>query len=177
MTKAEFVNFTAAMRTYYPRENIFPNQQAVELWFLQLQDIPKDVLTLALNAWVATNKWSPSIADLREKAAEITTKQIDDWGDGWEQLQKAIRYYGRYREAEALATMDEVTRQTVQRMGFVELCNSENVTADRANFRQIYQAITERRKKESQIPVNVLALIEQARNGGLTDGRKQIAEN
>lgn len=175
MTRAEFINFTAAIKTYFPRESLFPNPQSVELWFRQLEDIPANVLELALSAWVSTNKWSPSIADLREKAIEITNQNADDWGDGWEQVQKAIRFYGRYREAEALATMDEITRQTVSRMGFIALCNSENVIADRANFRQIYQTIAERRKKESLIPANVMKLIEQAKDGGVQDGQKRLA--
>lgn len=176
MTKAEFITFAAAMRTYYPRENIFPNQQAIELWFAQLADIPKNVLDLALSSWVATQKWSPSIADLREKAAEIEGKTPGDWSDGWDKVQKAIKYFGRYRQAEALESMDEITRQTVSRMGFIELCNSENVAADRANFRTIYQSIAERKKRENQIPVEVMALIEQVK-GGSIDGRKQIQGN
>ena len=39
--KKEFGMFTAALKTYYPREDkLLPNQEAMELWYRQLQDIP-----------------------------------------------------------------------------------------------------------------------------------------
>ena len=71
MNAKEFGNFAAALRTYYSRENILPNQQAMELWFRQLQDIPYEAAEAILSKWVATNKWSPSIADIRDGMAEI----------------------------------------------------------------------------------------------------------
>lgn len=170
MKKKDFAIFAACLKTFYPKEKLFETEQAVELWFQQLKDIDINVLKLALSTWVATEKWSPTIADLREKAAEIEGQTPADWSNGWDNVQKAIRYYGRYRQAEALESMDEITRQTVSRMGFIELCNSENVAADRANFRTIYQSIAERKKRENQIPVEVMALIEQVK-GGTIHGR------
>ena len=96
MTKQEFAQFVMALKTYYPRETLLPNNQAVELWFRQLSDIPYNVAEIALNQWVATNKWSPSIADIREAANGIQNDEKFDWGEGWEQVQHAIRYYGYY---------------------------------------------------------------------------------
>ena len=43
MNKKEFATFTMALKTYYPRENLLPNEQAREVWFSQLQDIPFEV--------------------------------------------------------------------------------------------------------------------------------------
>lgn len=48
MTKREFGLFAAAIRTYYPRENILPNEQAHDLWFRQLQDAMGGLGALAL---------------------------------------------------------------------------------------------------------------------------------
>ena len=33
MNKQEFSLFTMALKTYYPRENLLPNTQAMELWY------------------------------------------------------------------------------------------------------------------------------------------------
>ena len=71
MDKREFATFAAALKTYYPRENLLPNPQAMELWYRQLQDIPCQLAEMALNKWVATNKWPPSIAEIREQASAI----------------------------------------------------------------------------------------------------------
>lgn len=163
MDKREFALFAAALKTYYPRETLLPNNQAMELWFRQLQDIPYRIAEAALNKWVATNKWSPSIADIRELSAGIQHGELPDWGDAWEQVCKAIRKYGSYNQAEAMASLDELTRQCVQRLGYMQLCMSENAMADRANFRMIYEQLASRRKQETQLPGSLQKLIQSMR--------------
>ena len=161
-TKKEFAVFVAALKTYYSKEEkLLPNNQAVELWYNQLNDIPYNVLELALNKWVATNKWSPSIAEIRETAAEIVNGEQADWGEGWEQVLKAIRKHGSYDVAGALNSMDSITRQCVERIGFLEICRSENISVERANFRMLYEQLTERKKKSYQLPASLSQLIEQ----------------
>lgn len=170
MDKKEFSLFAMALRTYFPKENILPNQQAMELWFMQLKDIPYQAVEIALNKWVATNKWSPSISEIREAVAGICEGEIADWGEGWEQVLKAIRVYGMYRPEEALASMDEITRQVVKQIGFREICLSENVQNDRANFRMIYERLAERKKQEAQIPESVRLAIETVQGLPLLEG-------
>ncbi len=159
MDKKEFSIFASALRTYYPREKLLPNEQAMTLWYNQLQDIPYKVAEATLNKWVAIEKWSPSIADIRQLATELVNGATKDWGDGWEQVEKGIRRYGIYREAEALEDMDELTRQAVKRLGFKNLCLSDNMQADRANFRMIYEQLAERKEKEAQIPERLKLVI------------------
>jgi hypothetical protein len=84
---------------------------------------------------------------------------LPDWGNGWEQVENAIRYYGTYRASEALESFDEVTREVVKRLGFNNLCLSENVQADRANFRMIYEQLAQRKATNDQIPENLKQLI------------------
>lgn len=157
--KKEFSIFASALRTYYPREQLLPNNQAMELWYRQLQDIPYQVAEVSLNKWVATNKWSPSIADIREMAATVTSGDIPDWGEGWEQVLKAIRKYGMYQIKEAMDSFEPITRKCVERIGFQNICLSENISADRANFRMIYEQELHRKKMDAQLPVKLKQLI------------------
>ena len=153
MTKQEFSTFVMAMRTYYSKENILPNQQAMELWYQELQDIPFEVAQAGLRQWVATNKWSPSIAEIREMTSTVQHGELPDWGDGWEQVLKAIRKYGMYQIGEAMDSFDDITRQCVERLGFRNICMSENINQDRANFRMIYEQLQERKKKDNQLSI------------------------
>lgn len=156
MTKREFGLFAAAIRTYYPRENILPNEQAHDLWFRQLQDVPYPVAEAVLAKWVATNKWSPSIADIRDSMAEIQNGgPADDWGEAWDQAMTAIRRFGSYDEEGALASLPPLTRETVRRLGYKSLCWSENQVADRANFRQVYEILSKRKVETDKIPLPV----------------------
>ena len=163
MTKIEFAKIAAAIRAYYPQGNILPNEAAAELWFRQLEDIPYETAVVALNKWVAVNKWPPTIADIREAALEVSTDAIPDWSEAWERVLSAIRRYGPYRQAEAMESLDDMTRTVVRRLGFMTLCSSENIAADRANFRTIYQIMAERKRKEEQLPEALRAAIRSNR--------------
>lgn len=114
---------------------------------------------LTLNKWVATNKWSPSIADIREAATDLTQGEAKEWGDAWQEVLNAISKYGSYREIEALESLDDVTRQTVKRLGFKNICMSEEIQVDRANFRMIYENELQRQKQKAQLPPSVKSLI------------------
>lgn len=164
MDKKEFAMFSMALKTYYPREQLLPNEQAMELWYKQLQDIPFDIAELALNKWVAINKWSPSIADIRETATSIKLGNVPEWSEAWEKVINAIHRYGTYGAVEALESFDDLTRQAVKRLGFTNLCMSENIAVERANFRQIYENLVQRKLKDAQIPEQLTVLIDKASN-------------
>lgn len=159
MDKKEFSMFAMAIRTYYPKENILPNQQAMELWYRELQDIPYAVAEAGLRQWVSTNKWSPSIAEIREMTSTVQNGVIPDWGEGWEQVIMAVRRFGTYRIQEAMESFDPLTRKCVERLGFRNICMSENINHDRANFRMIYEQLAERQKKDSQLSLEMKELI------------------
>ena len=161
MNKKEFATFAMALKTYYPRENLLPNNQAMELWFRQLQDIPYEVAEAGLNKWVSLNKWSPAISDIREMAVSIATGETPDYGEAWEEVCRAIRKFGQYRVEEALESMSPIARQATERIGFRNICTSENISADRANFRMIYESLAEREKKDAQLPMALRQVISQ----------------
>lgn len=159
MNKQEFAVFASALRTYYPKEKLLPNEQAMALWFQQLQDIPFKVAEVTLNKWVATNKWSPSIADIREQATEMTQGSVKDWGEAWREVLNAVHAYGSYQQAEAMESLDELTRQAVKRIGYMSICMSENIATERANFRMVYEQLQQRQKQDAQLPPRLKALI------------------
>ena len=71
MDRKEFGQFAMALKTYFPRESLLPNTQAMELWYRQLEDIDYKHAEGALNRWVRESKWSPTIADIREMADKV----------------------------------------------------------------------------------------------------------
>ena len=172
MDKKQFAIFASALRTYYPKEKLLPNDQAMTLWYNQLQDIPYELAEVTLNKWVATNKWSPSIADIREQAADLMQGGGKDWGDAWQEVLRAIRLYGSYQEKEALESLDETTRKVVKRLGFRNLCFSEEIQVDRANFRMIYEQQQERDRQDAQLPPRLKSLIAQVTKPMLEGGEK-----
>ena len=171
MDKKQFATFAMALKTYYPRENLLPNQQAMELWFKQLQDIPYEVAEIGLNKWVSLNKWSPSIADIREMASSVSNGDLPEWGDAWEEVCRAIRHYGACDATNALESLSPLARKTAKRMGFRDLCMSENPQADRANFRMIYEQLANRQKQDAQLPMTLKMLIAEVQKDNLLEDK------
>jgi len=163
VNKQEFSKIAMAIKTYYPNQNLLPNQQAMELWYLQLQDIPYKVCMAVVNKWVALNKWAPTIADIRENAISVFDGDQKDWSEAWQDVLLNIREYGYHRAEDGLEELTGVTRQTVERLGYTRLCHSENIMADRANFRDIYNELSKREAQEKQIPKQLLEHINNIR--------------
>lgn len=151
MTKKEFAILADALKTFYPREGLLPNTHALELWYRELQDIPYNIAELSLRKWVNTNKWPPTIADLREMAAGVQNGDVPEWSEAWESTLRAIRKFGSYRPQEALESLDPLTRKVVERLGFRELCMSEKIEVDRANFRMIFEQLVSRQRQDQQM--------------------------
>lgn len=169
MTTDEFTLWAMSMRTYYPKENILPNSQAMELWFLQLKDIPYETAQNILNKWASTNKWSPSIADIRQMASENLVGTVQEWNEAWHEVRMAIRKFGSYREQEALESMSPMTRKVTEQIGFHILCMSEEEDMKwySEQFRKIYTNYAEKAKQDLMIPQQIkdmLKAIEERRN-------------
>ena len=174
MTRQEFATFAMALKTYYPRETLLPNQQAMELWFRELEDIPYQVGEAALRKWVATNKWSPSIAEIRELTTTIQHGEQLTWGEAWEKALNAVRRYGSYNRKEALDSLDPLTRKCVENIGYLDLCMSENIMVERAHFQKIFEIYSKREQTDKRLPNNLLEAINMARLDGGFVGIKAL---
>ena len=161
MTSKEFGVLANVLKTLYPKENLFPNPEATEMWYGFLKDLDYQTASAAIQKWVSTSKWSPTIADIRQLSSEITMGQSPDWGDGYAEMRKAIGRYGYMNETEALESLSEITRATVRRMGWMNICMSENEDTQRANFRMIFEEVARRKREEAQMPKAVRDRINQ----------------
>lgn len=151
MTKAEFIKLANAIKTYYPTEKLFPNEGALMLWYEELKDLTYELAYVAVRKHVNTSPFPPTISDIRKGAASVTTNQAN-WADGWEQFRRAVSKYGYYQQEAALASMDETTRKVVKRLGWKQLCESENAMQDRANFRMVYEQEMQHKKEIAVLP-------------------------
>ena len=155
MTKQEFSNWVMALKTYYPREQLLPNTQAIELWYQELHDIPMTVAEAALRKWVATSKWSPTIAEIREMCVDVKRGDAPDWSEGWMKVNMAIQRYGRYRPGEAMASLDPITRKAVKCLGFQNLCDTEDIGYYTRRFQPTSETAPRREQMRMQPPVEL----------------------
>lgn len=174
--KKQFATFAMAVRTYYPKEQILPNNQAMELWYRELCDIPYDLAEMALRKWVATNKWSPTIADIRELTANIANGEPMTWGESWEKALKAVRRFGSYNKGAALNSLDPLTRKCVESIGYMELCMSENIMVERAHFQKVFEVFAKRDQINKQISAPLLNAIAHVQLKGIDGQPLQLGQ-
>ena len=165
MSKTEFAAFAAALQTYFPRFNMLPNREAMELWYMELKDMPSELLTVGLRKWVNTKKWPPTIAELREVCGEISMGKLPDWGEAWNEVSLAVRRYGFMRPEEALESMSPATQAAVCRIGWTQICQSENPDTLRAQFRQVFEIVSKREIEDRKLPQELKAEIERLQIG------------
>lgn len=153
MNDEDFLKIAATLRAAYPNSNFLTTKDSISVWCDMLIDLDYETCKSAAKEYISTGKFPPTIADIREKCTGYMQLPIGDWSEAWERVLKAIRKYGYMQEIEALENMDEITRTCLKRLGYQNICMSENITADRANFREIYEGEAKRRKEQSKIPI------------------------
>lgn len=152
MSRQEFAVIAAALGSAYGEKRYMQSKQDADLWYSMLKDIDYAVCETAVRQLIATVKFHPTIAEIREKAAMLKTDTIRDWSEAWGSVVYAIRRYGMYREQEAVEGLDSLTAKCVRYLGYQNLCLSESPETDRANFRMMYQNLAKREQEDRQLP-------------------------
>ena len=161
MEREEFKILVKGMKAVYAQPTFIPDQDAFNVWYGLMKDLEYQVCNAAIQKWMLTNKFPPTIAEIRELATEIQCGKLPDWGEAWEETCKAIRRYGFYRPKEGIESLSPITRETVNRLGWSNLCLSENPTADRSNFRQCYELIAKREHENDVLSLPLIETIKQ----------------
>lgn len=155
MTAKEFATIASAIKAAWPAANIMPDKQSKEVWYTMLSDLDYLICLNAIKQLICTNKFAPTISEIRECCSSTQVIEMD-WGSAWEEVLKAIRYFGYYRPEEAMQSLSPEVRASVKRLGFQNLCLSENPMADRANFRMIFEQTQKVDRMNRQLPKNLL---------------------
>ena len=156
MTREETTQVLSILKTAYPKfyANLTKESalQTIELWSVMFANDPLEVVKVALYKLIATSVYPPSIADIRKAMVFVSDTGENDMGRAWGEVIKAVGSYGYMREQEALESMTLITRRAVESMGWKNICQSENLMADRAHFFKIYQAISDRVTEDKLLP-------------------------
>ncbi len=161
MTLKDSYAVLGILKTSYPRFYAGLSDKEIDdtaaLWGEMMSDTDIATVTTALKRLIATCKFPPTIAEVRESISAVTYEALPDAGAAWGEVNRAISNYGYYRESEALASMGEITREAVRGMGWKQLCMSEikNEMADRAHFLRIYEAIAKRIEQDRLLPAGL----------------------
>ena len=159
MTKDEFKILAKGLKAVYTYPSFLPDADALNVWYSLLQDLPYEVCNVAIQKYMMTETEVPTIASIRNLCTSVVAGDKPLWSDGWDEVMRAMRRYGSYNEVEALESMSDITRQCVRRLGYQNLCRSEEIGVDRANFRMIFEQVANREYEKAKLPGGMQQLI------------------
>ena len=161
MLREEVEFLMGCMQIDYPRfyQNLeygTPLYEAtVSSWAEMLEDVPFEIGKLAYKKLVATCKYLPTKAELRQAVADIAYIPPLDPGEAWANVNRAISHYGYANPAGAKAMLSDVEWQAVQQMGgWRTLCHSDisSEMGNRAHFLKIFENLNRRQYDDRQVP-------------------------
>lgn len=152
MTKPEFAVIAVGIKSAYPASKIMADDASMEFWYRMLKDLNGKVVENAVMEHISTSVYPPNIAEIRKLCMERCKPPVLSFDEAWGVVQRAMSEYGWYHPQEAFALMDDLTASVVKNLGWSRLCQSENPTADRANFREAYEKKAAEIQRSNQLP-------------------------
>lgn len=152
MDRQQFANLAIGIKSAYPASKVLDDSASMDFWYMMLQDIEYSIAENAIMEHISTNKYPPSIAEVRRLCMSRCTEAILSFDEAWGTVQKAMSKYGCKNPELAYEMMDNLTVSIVKNLGWNNLCLGENQTANRANFREAYEEKARNLQKKNQLP-------------------------
>ena len=163
MTKKETAAMFGLISALYPRDEIFAkaDKESILAWHEMLEDIPFEVAKAAIKASVSTSPFPPQICDIRNYATKIAGERRLTADEAWGIACDMMRQYGlrtvpiegfantKYEfvkfgepvkvtpsglEYEAKQHCPKEVWEILERMGYADVCASENPDVVRGQF-------------------------------------------
>jgi hypothetical protein len=121
----------------------------LQFYVMMLSDIPPQILKVAVKKLIMTNRFLPSIAEIRETAygikGTISGNAAPDESEAWGEVVKAIQSVGYYKKPKF---SHEAITVAVKNIGWQDICMTtiEGMNTLRAQFRRAYQLAAQRQK-------------------------------
>lgn len=168
MTKDEFSKIATALKAVYTDPKFLPDTNAISVWYGFLKDLSNAQCQAAISKYVATRKFPPTIADIREMAADNTGADTEiNALEAWSLVRKAIKN-GIYGAEEEWEKLPDICKKAVGSpdniRAMAQLDTNEVETVEQSHFVRSYNAVVAQTKDEAKIPPNIQRLISSVRD-------------
>lgn len=152
MTEAEAQKLVTVLVTAFPTTmvRLSAEQQKLTMGTFRrmLGDLDYPVANAAVERLLATAKFMPTVAEMRDTALSLTAGELTAGGEAWGSVLKAIAEQGAYRvPGTDFVFRDPVTAQCVASLGWQNLCLSDNQPSERARFIELYEQLASRGRR------------------------------
>lgn len=147
MKRSEWIEAVALMRMNWPHVGI--DEKVEKKWFTDLADLPGDQVKVAIEALYRDGReFPPNGAQIRGKVSELG-RDDPDHGEAWRLARRASRKADPREAFEWLAKQSPAAAEAVREIsGFQLSYRLDDESTIRAQFRDIYNAIVKRNRRE-----------------------------
>jgi hypothetical protein len=172
MTLGDTAKLIAYITTFFPRhwDGVAGGEETiVRAWHDLLQDIPAGSALAAVRAHIETNRFPPTISEIRKQV--LTPPTAINTAEMWREVQDAVRKFGQYQEDAAMVVLSPLAATAARLFGWRELCIApDGDGVARAQFSRMLEAQKTKEEFRALVDPKVLQMIE-----GI-GGQKQLPE-
>lgn len=168
MKREEFKVLVKGMKAVYAQPTFIPDQDAFNIWYELLKDLSYKQANIAIQKYMLTERFPPTIADIRAKASEVVERPIEEMSEleAWSIVRKAIRNSG-YNAVEEFNRLPEVCQIAVgsaENLHEWSQMESEQVaTVEQSHFIRNFRAAAKRLSEDRKLPDSIRNLISEMR--------------
>jgi len=142
---SEATKLAAMLKSAFPRQVI--ESDTLALYAAFLSDLDRERGEAAVRTAIATLKFFPSVAELRDLAARKAVDLPDETA-AWSEVMRAVGSVGRYGNP---AFSHAAIARVVAAIGWLTICDSDNVEATRAHFLRLFRDASETAVREANV--------------------------
>lgn len=167
MERDEFKILVKAMKAVYSDPKFIADSYAFDIWYSLLKDIPYEVCNVAVQKYMTTKTYMPTIADIRQLATEIVTPERMSEGAAWDLVTKAMRNASYHAEEEFEKLPPACQKAigspaTLREWALMDL--SQVNTVIQSNFMRSYKVEDKRIQESNALPESAKQIIERLAN-------------
>ena len=189
MTKAEAAQMVAVIVAAYPNFDKFRSPDEVKnyvgLLAMMFEQDSGGAVGLAVKKHIATSKWPPSVAEIRELMLETTHPEIVPPDLAWAAVSDLMFTFGRYQWDDVKKRLPALVVRCVEIVGWRQLYDlhqqdanapGRNAGLDRVAFMKQYEPMYERAKREAMTPAPISMKI-SGKQAALPDTSYRLIES
>lgn len=186
MNRKEAAQLVAIVVTAYPNYDKFKDAESVKatvnLWAMMFADDDGGLVGLAVQKHIVTNKWPPSVAEIRELMLELRHPELVPPDTAWLAVSDLLHSAGQYNHGNLQNQLPPLVARAVESIGWGNLwemhrsyCVGGKPGMDRVAFMQQYAPMYEREKARAMTPEAITTKIDAAA-AALPDNSRYLLE-
>lgn len=162
MTEKDTIRIVTLICMSYPSsERLGENaiKGMVNIWKTLFADDPAELVELAVTRHIATSKWPPSVAEIRELMAQMQNPELIPPELAWVAVRDVMAKCGEYMHRDLREIFPPLIARTVETIGWHALWISSQDKFTGQRFFDVYTPMYQRELQKAMLPASVRASI------------------